>query len=151
MAGTFLYICLNLMPMSTYIDNTIETLENKIWEYKKFPTILIETCHNARKKKIKDLSLNELRTLLQQDIGVPYILPSVMEILEKDLLADSRFYPGDLLLAAISMSDRTWKQHTETGMRLKALLDDAVQREDWRVNSKIQDAVERFRNARVLA
>ncbi|UYQ93786.1 contact-dependent growth inhibition system immunity protein [Chitinophaga horti] len=132
--------------MNTYLDNTIEVLENKVWEYKKFPTILIETCHNARKKKIRDLSLNELRTLLTQDIGVPYILPSVMAALEKDLLTDTRFYPGDLLLAAVSMPERTWRrpEHEAIGKKLKSLLDNARQDAEWKVNSKIEDAVSRF-------
>ncbi|WP_295118575.1 contact-dependent growth inhibition system immunity protein [uncultured Chitinophaga sp.] len=130
--------------MNTYLDNTIETLENKIWEYKKFPTILIETCHNARKKKIKDLSLNELRTLLTQDIGIPYILPSVMEVLEKDLMTDTRFYPGDLLLAAVSMPETTWQGNMETGLRLKGMIVEAQKGADWKVNGKMQDAIAKF-------
>lgn len=130
--------------MSAYENNTIEALENDIWEYKKFPTMLVETCHYARKKKIGDLSLNELRTLLKQSVGVPYILPSIMQALEKDLFVDSRFYPGDLLLATLTAPEDIWQQNPKQCLKLKALVERG-ENDKAAFNKEMLTAIEKFK------
>jgi hypothetical protein len=92
-------------------DKTIENLENDIWEAINFPTSLVERCHNLRKKKIKDLSNDELRLLIGQNIGLKFIVPVALQILEEEILLETTYYPGDLLLSVISCDISYWKNN----------------------------------------
>ena len=62
----------------------------------KTATGLILKCHAARKKPIDQLTMLELSTLLDQKIGVAYILPEAEERLRQKKLDDTEYYDGQL-------------------------------------------------------
>jgi hypothetical protein len=94
------------------IQLSLEQLEKNYWnDPKKFPTPLVEKCYNFRKIPVKDLSTGQLRTLIGQNIGLPYLIPLAIEILKTDILAEGDFYPGDLLNSVISADNSFWKNN----------------------------------------
>jgi hypothetical protein len=67
-----------------------------------FTTGLIERVHKARKKPLNELTVEDLRTLIGQQVGLPHVMPLAIAIIERNPLAEGDFYPGDLLSSVVS-------------------------------------------------
>ena len=58
---------------------SIEQLENNVWkELSEYPTDLIEKCHQYRKVSISKLSIEQIRLLVSQQIGLEHIIGIVL-------------------------------------------------------------------------
>lgn len=51
---------------------TLEVLERQIWGDPEFNSHLVRTCHQLRKIPLKDLTPENLRMLIGQQIGLTY-------------------------------------------------------------------------------
>ena len=87
---------------------SIEQLENDFWDNMDFPTPLVEKCFNYRKIPVKNLSIEQVRLLLGQSIGVRFLLPIALEFLQNDILSEGDFYPGDLLSSVLRLEEINW-------------------------------------------
>ena len=74
---------------------SLEQIEG-VWPEPKFDSGLVLRCHAARKKPIDHLSDLELATLLNQDIGVPHILPEAARRLSRNRPDDTEYFEGQL-------------------------------------------------------
>jgi|SRR5688572_17914263 len=101
---------------------TLEQLENDIWIGSDFPTGLVEKCYRYRKIPIKDLTIEQLRLLIGQNFGLPFLIPKAIKYLEKDLFAEGNLYPGDLLNSVLSVKEDFWKTNKEARRILEELL-----------------------------
>lgn len=85
--------------------NSIEQLENNIWkELSEYPTELVEKCHQYRKVSILKLSVEQIRLLVSQQIGLEHIIGVALNKLKQNVLAEGDFYAGDLLIAVSKIS-----------------------------------------------
>lgn len=82
---------------------SLEQLERDVWPEPEFNSHLVRTCHRLRKVRLSDLEVEDLRILLSQGIGLHYILPKAIHLLQEEPLAEGDFYPGDLLRAVLSL------------------------------------------------
>ena len=82
-------------------NRTLEQLEGQVWPEPDFRSTLVIRCHALRKRPIATLSVEDLRLLLGQDIGTPYLLPRALRILHETPLAEGDFFPGDLICAVM--------------------------------------------------
>jgi hypothetical protein len=105
------------------LNQSIEELENSIWEDGDFPTGLVEKCFYARKKKLKDLDSNEIRLLLTQKISLKYTAPLAISFLGKNIFLDAGLYEGDLLLSVLNLPPLFWKDNTYLWEECLRLLD----------------------------
>jgi hypothetical protein len=96
---------------SELLNKTIEEIENDYWKEEDFPTALVEKCYRIRKKKLRDLEPADLRLLINQDISLSYAVPLALKWLEKDILTESTFYPGDLLQSILRVPSSFWKEN----------------------------------------
>ena len=106
------------------LNKSLEELENSIWRETDFPTALVEKCFYARKKKLKDLDIGEVRLLITQKIGLKYIIPLAISFLKKDVLIDAGFYEGDLLLAVLTIPESFWSDNSNFKDEFLKLLSD---------------------------
>lgn len=79
-------------------------------------------CQPLMQVAVKDLSKEQIRFLLSQDIGTIFLLDKTLQILEGDILADGDFYPGDLLSALVNIDRSYWQSKPELAVRLHLLL-----------------------------
>lgn len=84
---------------------TLEELENEVWPPPEVTTGLILRCHASRKKPIDELTYLELATLLNQKIGVQYILPEAKRRIEVNNPDDTEYYHGQLI-EAVAKAER---------------------------------------------
>ena len=91
------------------INKSIEQLENDYWKDEiDFPSNLVINCHKYRKIPIKELTIEQLRLLISQKIGIEYLTELAIKKLELNILAEGDLYEGDLLLAVFSLPTEFW-------------------------------------------
>jgi hypothetical protein len=92
---------------------SIEQLENDYWANIDFPTPLVEKCYKYRKIPISDLSVEQVRLLLGQKIGVKFLLDRAVKFLQEDILSEGDFFPGDLLVSVLRLDQENWKDNAD--------------------------------------
>ena len=104
------------------INKSIEELENDYWGEPTFSSYVITTCHKARQKPIKQLSIEEIRCLIGQKIGLKYILPIAIDVLKNEPLISVTYFEGDLLLALLRLDILDWESNQRELNCLKVIL-----------------------------
>ena len=87
-----------------------------------FPTPLVEKCYNYRRIPVKNLSIEQVRLLLGQSIGVRFLLPKALEFLQNDILSEGDFYPGDLLSSVLRLEEINWEGNDQLKSEFKELV-----------------------------
>jgi hypothetical protein len=80
---------------------TLEQLEGETWPEPDFESHVVETCHRLRSKPLDDFTVEDLRIMIGQKIGLVHLLPLAIKNLKHDPLAEGAYYPGDLLMSVI--------------------------------------------------
>jgi hypothetical protein len=109
------------------ISQSIEQLENDYWEDIIFSTGLAERCYKYRKLPIADLTPEQLRTLIGQQIGLKYLIPVALKVLERNILAEGDYYEGDLLSSVLSVDVSFWSKHPDLKLETQQLIRDKRQ------------------------
>lgn len=111
------------MDRLLYLDRTLDELDPPRWAPPAADaTRLVRTVHELRRVPLGELSAADLRTLLSQQVALPYVLPLAVRLLLEEPLLDACFYEGDLLLAAVNAPASAWALLPELGARLRAVI-----------------------------
>ncbi|MFF3948157.1 contact-dependent growth inhibition system immunity protein [Streptomyces sp. NPDC001902] len=111
------------MDRLLHLDRTLDELDPPRWEAPSADaTHLVRTVHALRRVPLGDLRAADLRVLLTQQVGLPYVLPLAVRLLVEDPLLDACFYEGDLLLAAAGVPDAAWAALPDLAARLSAVI-----------------------------
>lgn len=62
-------------------------------------------------KDIDTFSLEDIRFMIGQELGIVYLLPKAFEYLEKDIFLDASYYEGDLLSVVLKLPSKFWKNN----------------------------------------
>ncbi|MBU8856590.1 MULTISPECIES: contact-dependent growth inhibition system immunity protein [unclassified Micromonospora] len=88
---------------------TIEQLERDVWpDPGRDATSLVRRCVELRRKPLAEFTVEDLRIMLGQEIGVPALLPLASQVLLRDPLAEGDCYPGDLLANVLRLPESAW-------------------------------------------
>ena len=137
--------------MANNIDKstTLEQLENDYWQKPEYDSRLVQRTHALRKKPIKDFTVEDLRLMIGQNIGLEYLIPIAISILEKDFLAEGDFYKGDLLKAVLSSEETYWKKNKELWQKTVGIYEqqeDTIGQIDYSdIEEKIKAAFKHYR------
>ena len=96
------------------LSKSIEELENDYWITAEFQTILVDKCHRLRQIPIEELTIEQTRLLITQNIGLEFLIPKAMELLNDNILAGGNYYPGDLLNSVLTVKTSYWENHTSS-------------------------------------
>ena len=86
------------------------------------PTPLVRKCLEYVKLPVSELSVEQLRLLIGQEIGLSYLIPLALTVLETNIVAEGDMYPGDLLKNVTVVNASFWKNTPEQYARLVALM-----------------------------
>lgn len=75
-----------------------------------------------RHKPVGALGPEDLRLLITQDVGLPYLLPLAVELLRTDPMAEGDLYEGDLLSAVMTRGRTAWGEVPKAARELRAIL-----------------------------
>lgn len=95
-------------------EPTLQQLDGKDWgEPKPEDTRLIRECLRLRRVQLKKLTVEDLRLLIGQEIGVDHLLPLALETLRQNPFAEGDYYAGDLLVNVLGVSAAFWRQNAD--------------------------------------
>jgi len=100
---------------------TLEQLENDRWGILDDASHLITTCHRLRQIPLKELSIENLRIMIGQNISLDILIPMAIAELGKNILAEGDFYPGDLLENVLRSDPSFWKQNPKVWRSMRDL------------------------------
>jgi len=103
---------------------SIDQLEKDIWKKpSEFPTDMVEKCYRFRKISIAELTNEQIRLLISQQIGVEYLIGIALEKLERNILTECDFYEGDLLVAVSSLPTEFWNENQTEFLTFKNIVE----------------------------
>ena len=84
---------------------TLDELEGVVWGEPTYDSYLVRTCHRLRTKPVDEFTVEDLRIMIGQEIGLPHLVPRAVAVLEREPLAEGDFYPGDLLASVLGAAE----------------------------------------------
>jgi CDI immunity proteins len=108
------------------MGQTLEQLENDVWESPELATTMIRNCYRLRKKPIDEFTIGDLRLMIGQDIGAKYLMLQALDILAADPLAEGDLYPGELLNSVMTLPIEYWKEHPEHANQAREIASNAI-------------------------
>ncbi len=97
---------------------TLDQLEEVEWGPPSYNSNLVATCHRLRTKPIGEFSAEDLRIMIGQKVGLFFLVPLALGVIEEDALAEGDFYPGDLLRSLLRVAPDFWERHADWRLRL---------------------------------
>jgi hypothetical protein len=101
-----------------------------VWPQPEYDSYLTATVHRLRKKPLAQFTIEDLRIMIGQSVGLAYLLPIALDHLVKRPFAEGDFYPGDLLAAAVRVEDDFWALHPDLRAKALAAVQSALKRID---------------------
>lgn len=106
-----------------HLNRTLDELDPPRWTAPAADaTHLVRKVHELRHVPLGELRPADLRTLIAQQVALPYVLPLAVRLLIEEPLLDAYFYEGDLLLAAVEAPSAAWSVLPELGERLRTVI-----------------------------
>ncbi|MFJ4951285.1 contact-dependent growth inhibition system immunity protein [Streptomyces sp. NPDC088760] len=119
-------------------SSSVEELEADRWPAPPGDsTTLVRSVHELRRRAIKDLSVEGLRRLIAQDVGLRWLLPVALEFLRDTAPQEAAagWYDDDLLSAVLTRREPVWRnapelaRHLDGTLRMLTDLSPYIQRE----------------------
>ncbi|MET9896574.1 contact-dependent growth inhibition system immunity protein [Streptomyces sp. NPDC006465] len=128
------------MTRPLHRDRSLEELERAHWPAPSAEdTRLVATAHALRRRPIGELTVEDMRLLIGQDLGLPYLLPLALEVLRNNPMAEGDMYEGDLLSAVLTRNPSVWAEFPELGPELRVIVSKSTD-----LPPDLQQRVERF-------
>ncbi|MER6400865.1 contact-dependent growth inhibition system immunity protein [Kitasatospora sp. NPDC001603] len=89
-------------------------------------TRLVATAHALRRKPVGELTVEDLRLLIRQDVRLLHLPPRALDVLRDDPMVAGDLYEGDLLHAVLTRSPDVWSRQPALGHRLRQILAESV-------------------------
>ena len=105
------------------LRSSLTTLEGKDWGDPTEESRLVRECHRLRNLPLRDLSIEDLRILIGQGIGLVHLIPLAIGELEKNPWCEGDFYPGDLLKCVVAADPNYWSEHPDSMVRMQRVID----------------------------
>lgn len=83
---------------------------------------LIKTCNSLRKKQLQDFTIEDLRIMIGQEIGLYFLMPLAIEALTVNLFAEGDYYEGDLLKSVLNVNTKFWDDNKDYWQQLNKLV-----------------------------
>jgi hypothetical protein len=107
-------------------NKSLQQLEDCDWGEPQYDSHLVIECHRLRRVPLREFSVENLRIMIGQSIGLEYLMPLALERLEENPFAKGDYYPGDLLVNVLGCDARFWQQHADWRRRIAAIAERAI-------------------------
>jgi hypothetical protein len=72
------------------------------------PTRLVRRCEELLQMPLNEYSIEDIRLMIGQQLGLQYLIPLAVEKLQEDLFSEGDFFPGDLLSNVLKVDPGFW-------------------------------------------
>lgn len=104
------------------LNKSLQELENCDWGEPTFESHLIATCHKLRRIPLKQFTIENLRMMIGQNIGLKFLVPIALQYLHAHPLAEGDYYPGDLLVSLLRVEADFWKTNPELSKEIHQIV-----------------------------
>jgi hypothetical protein len=95
-------------------SKSLEQIEKDYREPSTYDSYVVTTCHNMRKKPLKELTIEEIRLVVGLGISLEILMPIAIEKLKENILAEGDLFEGDLLNNVMSKNTfEYWRKHED--------------------------------------
>ncbi len=74
-------------------------------------------------KELSEFSLDDLRFMIIQEVGIEYLIEKALGYLKEDILLEANYYEGDLLSSLLKLPSDTWNTNKKEYKELKELIE----------------------------
>lgn len=114
--------------VNNWRNKSLELLENKSWgDSSNAPTNLVKRCIELSKIPIGNFTLEDLRVMIGQKLGLQYLIPLAIEKLQENIFIDTELYEGDLLEKVLKIDTSYWDNNENYWTQLNELIKDKIQ------------------------
>lgn len=103
-------------------DRTLSELEGDEWPAPEFRSYLVVRCHELRRVPLSEFSVEDVRIMIGQNIGLPFLIPAALRLLAEDLFVSGDFYDGDVLASLLGIEAEYWRDHPDHWRELRDLV-----------------------------
>jgi hypothetical protein len=114
--------------MTRLDEQTLEELDGQRWAPPDVETSLAQTVHRLRRVPLGRFEPRDLWIMIGQGVGLPYLIPKALALLERDAFVEADLSTGDLLIQVFGVDDAFWQHSPELRRRAVAVLDTALDR-----------------------
>jgi hypothetical protein len=107
-------------------NKSLQQLDGQDWGEPTFDSHLVTECHRLRRVPLRDLTVEDLRITIGQNIGLEHLVPLALERLHDNPFTEGAYYPCDLLVSVLGAEARFWKSHPELREQLVAISERAI-------------------------
>ena len=108
--------------------NSLEELEKQDWgDPSTAPTNLVRRCIELSKVPVGSFTLSDLRVMIGQQFGLPFLIPIAIERLQGDIFVEADYFEGDLLSNVLDVDTVFWKDNQDYWTQLNHLINDKRQ------------------------
>lgn len=100
---------------------TLTQLEGNDWGLPLYGSYVVTTCHSLRKKPLNELSDEEIRLAIGQQMSLQYLVPIALERLAAYPLAGGDMYEGALYSAVLRVDSAYWRENPQLWERANDL------------------------------
>ena len=108
-------------------EKSLENLEKDYWGEPTYDSHLVKTCHQLRKKQIKDFEIEDLRIMIGQNIGLKFLIPFAFDRLTANIFSEGNNYKGDLLKSVITSEKEFWTTRPDLFEELSKIIRDNLE------------------------
>src|SRR5262245_34540085 len=112
--------------MQAQLDKNLSELEGSTWGEPEFDSHVVSECHRLRMVPLRAFTVENLRLMIGQEIGLEYLVPLAIRHLEANPFVEGDYYPGDLLSSVVRTSRNFWKTHGDLRHRMRGIVSNAV-------------------------
>lgn len=105
-------------------------------------TFLIRRCHELRTKPLKDFTVEDLRIMIGQQVGLPHLVPLALGLLRSDPLVAGDYYPGDLLASVLRVDAAFWEPLLDPEVEARRIAENVRERAE--LEPGLRELVETF-------
>ena len=92
---------------------SLQQLDGEDWGEPNFESHLVLTCQGLRRIPLKDFTVEDMRIMIGQNIGLDYLIPIALEKIRNNPFSEGAFYPGDLLVSVLRADSKFWRTHSQ--------------------------------------
>jgi hypothetical protein len=125
---------------------TLEQLDGEVWPAPEWQSGLVLRCHELRKKPINEFSVEDLRIVIGQNIGLVFLIPQAIGILKEDPFVEGDCYPGDLLSVVVQADKTFFVDHISIANEVLVIATSALQKFESGIatNDELKAVIEYF-------
>jgi hypothetical protein len=122
---------------------TLDTVDPPAWgPAPPDATALVKWCHELRSKPLVDFTVEDLRVMIGQQVGLNRLVGLAHKRLRADPLVQGDYYPGDLLASVLRVDGAFWERSPDLDVEVGKLTEDLRERSE--LEPGLRDLIDTF-------